>query len=382
MRAFLTLAIAVSIIFTLTQIGASAVKSADKNASEQKSPTARDAHKQKIRLIQQDNMKTLKSHTGYFVSGGTPVRRIEGLVEDASHILLGTVSSVKEVGEGILTVSDTEYNVSVQHAVIKISAVLKGPALQTGATTQVEFYRPFSGPPWAQLQTGQYGIFFLADDGGPIDLFFPLLPIAQNVLLVENKPSPIETVEQYLLLSMKSGVTSDTLASCIEGALDLNLQKATDYLVPLTNESDTKIVGYALWGLLRFQDARAFPAATGFILNPPESARTQALMLIYAVRDLTDPTLAQAIVPLLFSKDAAYRRQALSALRHMKDPQNISLLAEALSDDDLENRYIAIMGLAETTHMENAEWASSWPKFQENPEYYVDKWRNWWEQEK
>jgi HEAT repeat protein len=231
------------------------------------------------------------------------------------------------------------------------------------------------------LEAGQHGIIFLADDGGPSDLYYLLVPVAPDAPLTAGDLAPIDAIKQYLLLSMKPGVTEETLASCIEGAIDLHLQAAADALVPLTRDNDPKIVGRALAGLVHFQDARAFPEAVEFILHPPQTAQVQALMVMCSVGMLTDPELAEAIIPLLSSADATCRRQALSALRHMKDLRNMPTLAAALSDADLENRYIAVMGLAETTGRWDAEWATSWPKFQGNPSYYVDKWLNWWESE-
>jgi len=337
-------------------------------------------------------------------AGGQPGLRIASLVARADTIVRGTVESVAEVGDGVLTVargadgyvspvelgegvegqgglSPNSYPVTVCRVGFKVTASVKGPVLPPGATITVESYRPHLGPAWGLLEAGQHGLLLLDDNGALADLYYPLLPVAPDVPVMAGDVPPLDAIKEYLLLSMKPGVTEETLASCIEGAIDLHLQAAGDALVPLTRDNDPKIVGRALAGLVHFQDARAFPEAVEFILHPPQTAQVQALMVMCSVGMLTDPELAEAIIPLLSSADATCRRQALSALRHMKDPRNMPTLAAALSDADLENRYIAVMGLAETTGRWNAEWATSWPKFQGNPSYYVDKWLNWWEGE-
>ena len=132
--------------------------------------------------------------------------------------------------------------------------------------------------------------------------------------------------------------------------------------------------------MVRLQDARAFPAAIDFVLANRERAPRPASMIVHRVRMLTDPTLARSIKPLLSDWDADWRRAALSALRNMRTREAVPLFIAALSDGDLENQNISVLALAEITG-EHSEWATSWGRFQENPSYYVDKWRNWWETE-
>jgi hypothetical protein len=93
-----------------------------------------------------------------------------------------------------------------------------------------------------------------------------------------------------------------------------------------------------------------------------------------------DPAFAPSIERLLTHPDADWRREGLSALRNMRIPEAIRLFIAGLSDADLLNQNICVLALAETTGQYD-DRAPSWPLFKENPSYYVDKWRDWWETE-
>lgn len=338
-----------------------------------------------------------------FGASPMPVRSIARLVDRTAEIALGTVLAVEEVGERLLTTrrdpegygrgpvrtdaltyamaaaSADQFRVLVRRAHLDVASVVKGPALQTSDIT-VEFYEPRDGhAPWTPLETGQHGLFFLDNAGRVADVFYPFLPIAAEAPLVAPGLPPIEAIKQYLLLSLRPDTPEATLASCIEGVIDLKAAQATDYLVDVAAAKDPQIAGDGLWGLIAFQDARAFPAATEFVLRAPAGARRQVGRILGAVAELRDPKLGPAVMPLLSTENAAWRQDALTALRNMKDPRNVPALIYALSDADLENRYVAMMAVAETTGRESG--MPSWPRFQENPAYWLGLTFDWWDRE-
>ena len=221
MKGFLVTGVALLIASAHVLSGASAGQLPVKSASGPgSSRSSAETQGRKTQLVHLDERKEPRSRVGYCISGGVPVRKVAELVSAASSILRGTVRAVEEVGDGVLAVNGTEYDVRVRHAVIDIISVVKGDASQAGATVIVEFYTPFAGPPWAQLQTGHHGLIFLADDGAPSDLYHLLLPVAPDAPSPPGDLSPIDEIKQYLLLSIKPGVTEATLESCIDAAAD------------------------------------------------------------------------------------------------------------------------------------------------------------------
>jgi hypothetical protein len=59
----------------------------------------------------------------------------------------------------------------------------------------------------------------------------------------------------------------------------------------------------------------------------------------------------------------------------MRQPLALKALATALDDDDVEVRYTAVMGLAETTGQKG--WGPSMPAFVEDEQRYLQYWRDW-----
>ena len=336
--------------------------------------------------------------------GGYPGRRIAQLVERAGVIVRGTVESVEALGDGVLTtirspegyvapaefadatqgeLQPDEYAVSVCRAEFHVISVLKGSAAQADSTIVVDFYLPYLGPVWAALMVGQHGLLLLDGNGNLADLFYPLLPISPAAPNWSSDLPPLDAVGQYLLLSLRPDTFPATLESCLDGALDLGIAAdAAQSLRSLAASNDPAVRGIGLRGLVEIKDPRSVPDAVAYLLSGTAvPAMPQVpIRLAVAIGTLDDPSLAQAIMPLLSSPNSVLRGCAVQALRRMKNPAAIPALVGALADPDQSIQYGAMMGIAETVGAPS-EWLPSRPLFEEAPRRYLDHWLLWWDTE-
>lgn len=310
-----------------------------------------------------------------------PARNIPALVDQSSLVLLGTVVAVSDSGAGVLRWADSEEPVELWQAQVEVEAVFKGQLPRPGAVAEIMFFTSESIA-WPQVHARDHGVFLVASDGGVLEPFFPFLPTRPGAPLPPPDRPALDGVRQQLVASLLPDTLEPTLTSCVEGVLGLGAREAADRLVALAASDDPQVAGDGLWGLLGFQDARAFPAAADFLLQDPPGTVRQWIGLLVAVGGLTDPALAGDVLPLLAGSNVQVRQAALSALRTMHLPEMAPVLATALSTDpELANRYIAMMGVHEITAKSGPDWAPSWPIFLESPSIYLDRWMNWWETE-
>ena len=376
-------------------------------AAERGSATASDKPKyQQLSALSERNAPGRQQPPrGRILGGGYPGRRVALLVERAAVIGRGTVESVEALGDGVLTtvrspdgyvaparfdstiqgeLQPDQYAVTLCRTEFRVTSVLKGASVQSDSTITVDIYLPYLGPMWAALTVGEHGLLLLDGNGNLAELFYPLLPIAPGAPSVSSDLPALDAVGQYFLLSLRPDTSPATLESCLDGALDLGIAaQAVESLRSLAASEDPAVRGIALRGLVEIKDPRSVSDAVAYLLSGTTIPAMPGvpIRLAVAVGKLDDPSLALAVVPLLSSPNSVLRGCALHALRRMKNPAAIPALVGALADPDQEIQYGAMMGLAETTDRYNAEWATSLPKFQENPSYYVDKWRNWWDTE-
>jgi len=345
-------------------------------------------------------------------AGLVPQRDLAKLVDRSPIVVRGTVEYVREAGAGVLLVEwnpqapglgligrlvdslgddapapdgsgyPRECPVLVRRAGIRMVSSLKGDAAEPGEIVQVEFYVPTAPVPvhWEQLGVGQHALFFLDGQGSVSDLLYPILPIAAKAPAIEPRLPPLEAVKQHILFSLAPGPPEPTLRSCVQAVIDLKMPEAAERLSRLACASDPLVAGDGLWGLVSLEDRRAFPAAVDFLLATPQGAAAQAGGIMVRIMQLSDPDLAMAVMPLLHSRDPAYRRAALFALRRMKVADTVPAFAYvALHDTDQFNRYTAIMAVGEITGKRG--WMTPVDQFDHNPSYYLGLFGEWWARE-
>jgi hypothetical protein len=314
---------------------------------------------------------------GSVICGGVkPKPSLCSLMEKASTIIEGKVTSLECIGSGVFTnEAGIDFEALAWKSKVHVAQVLKGNGLKPGDITQTVSLTPASaGPMWQSLKIGQYGLIFIADDGIVVDLYNPIMPVDENSAVDTSNQSLSEAIANLLLASLAVGISEDVLTSAIEGLYELKDQRTADCLAERITDKNPKIAAIAAWGLIKLKDSRAFPYTIDMALKVPAGAEAQICRGINAICMLDDPKLAKDIIPLLSSPVKEFRMQALEALRRMKDPANIPILIKSLDDPSEENAYTAMMALAETLNA-TGELSPCFDLFKETPQYYLNYWR-------
>jgi len=96
---------------------------------------------------------------------------------------------------------------------------------------------------------------------------------------------------------------------------------------------------------------------------------------------LTSPEDIPTVSVMLSAGSPRFRRSGTYLLREMKDPRAAPLLGRALQDEDRMVQYHALMGLSRHARGMHG-WAPGAALFEKDPDYYVSRWRQWWEANK
>jgi HEAT repeat protein len=72
---------------------------------------------------------------------------------------------------------------------------------------------------------------------------------------------------------------------------------------------------------------------------------------------------------------------ALQALRAIGSPHSAAALLKALDDPNSDNAISAMQGLLSLAGSGQIGWVPTWKQFDEAPQFYVAKCREWWQTE-
>jgi hypothetical protein len=194
------------------------------------------------------------------------------------------------------------------------------------------------------------------------------------------------------------------------GALaELDGPAATPVLNEAANASDLGTRVRALTWLTRFGDATAFDRLAEMLAQPAFAQSTSRVAIrndhdaslviahedvfralsAVALRDPFTPAtpaaqrsqFAQTMASLARSQPLGIRREAIQALRQLKEPASFPVLADALDDPDADIRYNAMSTLCTAMQAPDLPCPSI-PLFEENEQRYVARVREWWNRQR
>jgi hypothetical protein len=73
---------------------------------------------------------------------------------------------------------------------------------------------------------------------------------------------------------------------------------------------------------------------------------------------------------------------ALQALRAIASPHSAEAFLKALHDSNSDNAYSAMQGLLALAGGGAIDWVPTWKQFDETPQFYAERCREWWQTEK
>ncbi|MDE3136469.1 MAG: HEAT repeat domain-containing protein [Acidobacteriota bacterium] len=112
----------------------------------------------------------------------------------------------------------------------------------------------------------------------------------------------------------------------------------------------------------------------------PEPISLSLVSIETELGSVTNEEALPAVEALASSRFLNIRIGAMQSLRKMRNPRAAPVVVNRLDDPNSDVQYLAVITLAETLG-KNGDYAPSVYLFRQRPQYYVELWKKWWQQE-
>lgn len=306
-----------------------------------------------------------------------PILDVDELTKKADLIVVGQVTSVREIGKEVFQTENERVPVRIMLGELRVDRVLKGTS--DASSLRFRFLRPETFIGWRGVQPHSYRVFFLKVSGGDLEFFSPYYP---SLVAVPGVPaegsSAVERVVGQLGAVLLSPITStDQKQEAIYALSRTKSPLATELLRSGLQEKDVLVKVSVTGALLERNEISGLHLAEKALLNPrPDIPRYLLHNLSYGIAEgVKDEKAIPSLTTLLNASTPEVRRAAASALWHTGSRSAIDPLLSALGDSDLEVRYYSVVGLAEITGQ--SEWRPNMDDFLSDQQRYLNHWRDW-----
>ena len=321
---------------------------------------------------------------------GVPGLSIQRLVAQSDLIVVARIINVSKVADGQVNIHGQIFPADIMEAAAEAQQTLKG--MPPNAKLAIRFAMPISpagSVGYGSLASQQDRLLFLKNVPGggyePTDPYYPSLPVAKTRDTLSNsepdvnRPSLKEVEAKVFSIECQTISSGNenrsvrveaiwSLKGVTDPCLDIALHSAFE-----SSDQDLRLTAAA--ALLRLSDIQVLGAAFREADQLPLDSYLR-LNLASAIRfGIHSEGAVPDIVTMLKSKDPQMRRAAASALHNIGTASCLPGLIRALSDEDKDTRYYAVIGLADIEG--KPEQKPSMEDFDRNPSPYVDYWQAW-----
>lgn len=319
------------------------------------------------------------------VSGTEPIPQ---LMEKADLVCKGLVTSAPPTITGPYTKEKNGI------ANVRVDRCFKGHPEANEIAVLFDWVLPPGGGPALVLRSGDYFLFFLKRQSNgkylPFDDFFSTLQVSR--LLGDTPPDadPMQLLEMDLKAGLKDA-DHDRLLDSIRMLGNMRHLRSTRELKNLTRDSDLLVRTYAWQALMRLGDYSVLPSVVEFFRTQPEapmniklpegrlmSMQWELAREIGHVRELAH---LDELHQLLGMRNRWARQNSLDAIRNIRSILSAPYLYKMLDDSDVNNRFGAMQGLLALRIDSDRRWAPALGRFDEDPDFYVAKCKEWWKSE-
>lgn len=306
-----------------------------------------------------------------------PILDVDELTKKADLIVVGQVTSVREIGKEVLQTENERVPVRIMLGELRVDRVLKGTS--DPPSLRFRFLLPEIFIGWSGVDPLSYRLFFLKVSAGELEFLSPYYPslVAVPGVPVEGS-SAVERVVGQLGAVLLSPITSTGQKQ--EAIYPLSRTKspaATEVLRSGLREKDVIVQLSVTAALLERNEISGLHIAEKALLNPRPGIPQYLLHnLSYGISEgIKQEKAIPSLTRLLNATSPEVRRAAASALRHTGSRSAIDPLLSALGDSDLEVRYYSVVGLAEITGQ--SEWRPNMDDFLSDQQRYLNHWKDW-----
>jgi HEAT repeat protein len=244
------------------------------------------------------------------------------------------------------------------------------------------------------LRKGDYLLFFLKPQNGNfvvVDKWFGALQVSRELGPASEGADGMSLLE----LDLKAGLRDSNPERMLDSIRMLGNMKrlhSTTELKQLLDRFDLLLNTYVWQALLRLKDYSVLPAVAEFFVSQPEPPhelflpRDRLFQMQFELANelsvIRDPsTLAFLEQFAITGKSSILRMDALQALRTIDSPHSAPAFLKALDDSNADNAFSAMQGLFSLAGGGPIDWVPSWKRFDEAPQFYAAKCREWWQTE-
>ena len=241
------------------------------------------------------------------------------------------------------------------------------------------------------LHKGDYRLLFLKAQNGNyavVDEWFGALPVSSELGSTPENGDGIDLLE----LDLKAGLRDRNAERVLDSIRMLGNMKhlhSTSELAQLLDSSDLLVKAYVWQALLRLKDYSVLPAVSEFFNTQPEPPhelslpRNRLFEIQFELADeigvIRDPTVLAFLEKFAVTgRGFSLRMNALQALRAIGSPHSAAALLKALDDTNSDNAFSAMQGLLSLAGGGSIGWVPTWKQFDEAPQLYTAKCREWW----
>jgi HEAT repeat protein len=316
----------------------------------------------------------------FFLSAGAiiiPALDLAMLTQESSHIVVGRVITVRDVGQTNIFIQGRPFSARSQIAEIQVARSLKGEI--TGNVISFQLVQPDVFLGYGSVWANQVGMFFLKRGAGialiVTNPYYPSVVAALEAPESSNGDLNNVISEVVNVITSQRASTPDKIKAV--AVLDrVKTPVATNALRKAADSSHEDLSIYAIAALLERNDISKLSTAENVLANTSAIADPNLLTkLAFALEGVHNPQAIPSLARLLNPNFLQARRSAASALRSTGDNAALEHLAKALYDSDKRVRYQAVMGLAEIT--EQYSWGPAVMLYDKDEQRYLEHWRDW-----
>ena len=306
-----------------------------------------------------------------------PPPNLPALTKESILIVVGKIVSVRDAGEGVLSLQGRSIPVQKKIGKIQVSRILKGQ--HSDPTITIEFVQTIIWYGIKDVRMEQVGMFFLKSNASNGFIFtsyyYPFVVAAMAAPRAGGNDNDRVLAEVVNVLDLPQTTWVDKYAA-IDVLDGIETPAASASLRLAAKSGDMRVKLRAVAVLLRRNDISELEFAEKMLSRPPRGSDTNLISnFAPALHGVKDPKAIPSLVRLLGSRYVEVRRSSALALRRIGSDAAINPFMKALYDSDRDVRYHAVMGLAEIT--KQYPWAPAREKYDSNERRFLTYWRNW-----
>jgi HEAT repeats len=306
-----------------------------------------------------------------------PALDLPALTKESSLIVVGRIVSVRDAGEGVLSLQGRSIPVLKKIGKIQVSRILKGQHSDPMIT--IEFVQTIIWYGIKDVGMERVGMFFLKSNASNgfifTNYYYPFVVAAMVAPRAGGNDYDRVFAEVVNVLDLPQTTWVAKYAAIdVLDVLDTPAALASLRLAAKSGDMRVKLRTVAV--LLRKNDISELEFAEKMLSRRPSGIAPELIdNLALALHGVKDPKAIPTLARLLGSRDVEVRRRSALALRRTGSDAAISPLKKALYDNDRDVRYHAVMCFAEIT--KQYSWAPAKGIYDSNEQRYLTHWRNW-----